>query len=193
MNWFYAGTCCWRPRRIGCNINGDWWCWFMQQEAQSNSVTALNIFPLKDVIVCWPDLSPEQSRRCRGQNVAAVERPRQEADSAPSYTLKRHAALRSNIPHLKPMASLQPVRHLGSQTTQFRWQLCSPTIMAVSIGDADTRSEPLGDQAMEVTGEWPGCERTWAQPEEGLPGWRRGNANQCEQLHLWWVLILASV
>lgn len=40
--------------------------------------------------------------------------------------------------------------------------------MAVSIGDADTRREPLGDQAMEVTGEWPGCDRTWAQPEEGL-------------------------
>lgn len=30
------------------------------------------------------------------------------------------------------------------------------TIIAVSIGEADTRRDPLGDQAMEVTGEWPG-------------------------------------
>lgn len=81
-----------------------------------------------------------------------------------------------------------------SQMKQCRSQSCLPTIMAVSIGDADTRREPLGDQAMEVTGEWPGCERTWAQPEEGLPGCRRGNANQCEhvELHLWWVSILNS-
>lgn len=27
------------------------------------------------------------------------------------------------------------------------------TIIAVSIGEADTRRDPLGDQAMEVTGE----------------------------------------
>lgn len=54
--------------------------------------------------------NPEQSRRCRGQKVAAVLGPRQEADSAPSNTLKRYAALRSNIPHLKPISSLQAIR-----------------------------------------------------------------------------------
>lgn len=42
------------------------------------------------------------------------------------------------------------------------------TIIAVSTGEADTSREPEGDQAMEVTGEWPGWVNTWAQPEEGL-------------------------
>lgn len=42
------------------------------------------------------------------------------------------------------------------------------TIIAVSIGEADTRREPLGHQAMEVTGECPGWDNTCAHPDEGL-------------------------
>lgn len=42
------------------------------------------------------------------------------------------------------------------------------TIMDVSIGEADKRRAPLGDQAMDVTGAWPGWDNTWAQLDEGL-------------------------
>lgn len=51
-----------------------------------------------------------------------------------------------------------------------RVRLLLDTIIAVSIGEADKSREPLGDQAMDVTGEWPGWDRTWAQPDEGLQG-----------------------
>lgn len=70
-------------------------------EANSYSLTALDILHLEGVTARPPDLSPEQSRRCSGQNVAAIEGPRQEADSTPSNALKGYAALGGNVPHLK--------------------------------------------------------------------------------------------
>lgn len=77
------------------------WPHALRPQAKSYSLTALYIFPLEGVTACRPDLSPEQSRRCRGQNVAAIKGPRQEADSTPSNALEGYAALGSNVPHLK--------------------------------------------------------------------------------------------
>lgn len=54
-----------------------------------------------------------------------------------------------------------------------RVRLLLGTIIVVSIGEADKSRDPLGDQAMEVTGEWPGWDRTWAQPDEGLQDQRK--------------------
>lgn len=59
------------------------------------------------------------------------------------------------------------------------------TIIVVSIGEADKSRDPLGDQAMEVTGEWPGWVRTWAQPDEGLQDQRK-KCNVITIKHVMW-------
>lgn len=117
-------------------------------KAKSNSVTAWDIFFPEGVTARRPDLSPEQSWRCWGQNVAAVEGPRQEADSTPSNTLKRHTALRSNIPHLKTMASLQAVRLSAPKWTSLEGsRVCPPSWLCPSV-------TPTQEESHSVTRQW---------------------------------------
>lgn len=98
------------------------------------------------------------------------------------HPLQRAEGLRSSRKQRPtPKNKWQCYNHSGTfgwLTKHFRKTGVLRTIIAVSIGEADTRRDPLGDQAIEVTGEWPGCERTWAQPEEGLQGCKRGNTIQ---------------
>lgn len=110
-------------------------------------------------------LLPEQGSRCRSQDMAAVRGPRQKGDPTSSDTLKRYTTFCSHIPNLRYvlMSDVSTVKMSG-----LKMKCPLRTIIAVSIGDADTRREPLGDQAMEVTGEWPGWDKTCAQPDEGL-------------------------
>lgn len=44
-------------------------------------------------------------------------------------------------------------KSLFQYKSDFKINRSAPTIIAVSTGEADTKREPLGDQAMEVTGE----------------------------------------
>lgn len=88
--------------------------------------------------------------------MASIRGPRKESDPTSSNTLKWHTALRSNIPDLK---HIDAKRYNGHRVCPAPLQHDSMmkklprTIMAVSMGEADKRRDPLGDQAMEVTGE----------------------------------------
>lgn len=99
---------------------------------------------------------PEQGRRCGCQDVAAVWGPGQEGDAASSDTLQRYAALCSDIPNLKH-ASISKEQLWKQEAAQsergLKEKQLPRTIMEVSSGEADTRRDPLGDQAMDVTGE----------------------------------------
>lgn len=113
------------------------------------------------------NVAPEESRRRWGKKMAPIRGPGQEADPTASDTLEGHTALWRYIPHLK---AHKGVTHWKFSEYNKWWRTMEKpcTIIAVSMGEADTRREPLGDQAMEVTGEWPGWDKTCAHPDEGL-------------------------
>lgn len=136
--------------------------------------------------------------------MAAVRGPGQEGDPSTSNTLKLHAAFCSYIPHLQDTSTPKGGKdfnnnHRNLVISEFQMKQQPHTIIAVSTGEADTRRDPFGDQAMEATGEWPGRERTCAQPDEGLHGSRRRRINiyneentrsdsavqQYQSLHTW--------
>lgn len=96
-----------------------------------------------------------------------IRRPGQEADAASPNALKWNAAFRSYIPDLKHTSTARlKARRLRDAPTgrtcacvgakKSRPGPTLDTIMVVSMGEADRSRDPLGDQAMEVTGEWPG-------------------------------------
>lgn len=85
---------------------------------------------------------------------------------------ERYIDAKGTAAHRSSVNKFSLVNFLSQDALDLTMKRLPCTIIAVSIGEADTRRDPLGDQAMEVTGEWPGWDKTWAQPDEGLDGCR---------------------
>jgi len=58
--------------------------------------------------------------------------------------------------------------HNSLQLSHSKHTCQQSTIIALSVGDADTRMPSSGHQATLMTGEWPGVDNTWAQLADGL-------------------------